>query len=172
MYGIELPMRKAYLIIGFLLMSTLSSCLYANGGAVVEFAERLKNIITYGEIDQFSRMSCGASRCVDKEYINYIFGTDDQEGFVKSFLGRPSIKIKIFGPYWYSDRSKGNDYALVYYDPAIVKFNSDGHLSDEDRRDLWWVGYIETVVSFHDGNWGFTHTPFYYGAHIPWAEDY
>ena len=60
----------------------------------------------------------------------------------------------------------------MYYDPKLVKFNDKGYLSESDRQQLWWKGYIETVVHYENGVWGLKDTPFYHGAHLPWAEDY
>ena len=82
------------------------------------------------------------------------------------------IGIKVFGPFTYSEKSNSSNYIFMYYDQALVQFDDSGYLTSKDRQELWWNSYIETVMTFSDGQWKFHRTPFYHGAHSPWSEDY
>jgi len=156
----------------FLAIILLLGCVKAQNESIEQYAGRLQNIIISGDTGSFAALSCFPSECVDKSDIDYVFGKSNSDGSIKSFLSQFDIKIKVFGPYQYSDRPGHNEYLLMYYDPSLVKFNSDGYLSSYDREKLWWKGYVETVVTQKDDKWVFYRTPFYYGAHLPWAEDY
>lgn len=160
-------MRRLLLITIFLV-----SCVQAQSESVADFAIRVQSLIASGEAHAFKSLPCFPSGCVDREAINFIFGDDSSDGYIRKFLRQSDIQIKIFGPYQYSSDSNHSAYAIMYYDPDLVKFNSQGYLSSSDREELWWDGYIETVVTFKDNKWGFYRTPFYYGAHLPWAKDY
>lgn len=156
------------------LLIFLSGCTSANNQTVDEFAKTLKEIISYQKLEKFMEIPCFPSGCEAEANLQYIFGDGKKKSFVLEFMQRRNIKIKIFGPYQYSEDSNYRNYSLMFYDPNIVQFNDNGFLSEADRQDLWWKGYIETVVSVssENGEWGFHRTPFYYGAHIPWSEDY
>ena len=167
MWGLELPMK-----ILFLAVILLVGCAQAQDESIEQYANRLQNIIASGDTNSFVALPCFPSKCIDQDDISYIFGEDSGDGFVKKILSQPGVKIKVFGPYKYSGRPDHNEYVLMYYDPNLVEFNSDGYLSPDDREKLWWKGYVETIVTLKGDNWAFYRTPFYYGAHLPWAEDY
>lgn len=156
----------------FLSAILLVSCVQAQNESIELYAERLRDIIVGGDKQGLIDLPCFPSKCVSQYDIEYIFGKGDNDAFVKNFLSQPERKIKIFGPYQYSDRPYSNEYLLMYYDPNLVRFNSEGHLSQDDREKLWWKGYVETVITLKDGEWAFYRAPFYNGTHLPWAEDY
>ena len=169
MWIIELPtMNKLLLLLTFL----LASCALAQEESSREFAERLRDIIVSRDTAAFSELPCFPSHCVDQDDVDYVFGTDGEESYLVHLLQRTDIKVKVFGPFEYSESSSNSEYVVMYYDPLVVVFDRDGLLSEKDRKELWWNGYVETVVTLDDGEWAFYRTPFYYGAHLPWAEDY
>lgn len=172
MHNCELSMKKTYLLSSFLLWSIIHCFAYADAESAQQFAERLQGIIVNGEVEKFRKLSCVPTDCVDEADVRYVFGGGDQGGFVKRFLGRSGVDIRVFGPFEYSETLSGDEYILMYYDPAVVDFDAEGYLSQEDREHLWWKGYVETVVSYKDEKWNFVYTPFYHGAHLPWADDY
>ncbi|WP_193162662.1 hypothetical protein [Microbulbifer hainanensis] len=137
-----------------------------------EFGGHLKNIIVNNNYENFSALPCFPSSCIDSDDINYVFGADNKISFIRSFLRRPGVQIKVFGPFSYNDSNNGSTFIVMYYDPVQVKFNDEGYLSEADREKLWWKGYIETVIHYQDGVWGLQETPFYHGANLPWMEDY
>lgn len=164
-------MKIAYFFMCIFLLS--SGCSYGGDSlSVHDFAVDLRGVITSGQVDKFNQLGCVPTKCIDNDDINYVFGTGGKIGFIKSFLSRPEVEIKTYGPFQYSDDSSSSDYIVMYYDPLLVRFDKNGNLSEEQRREMWWKAYVETVVSLKDGVWYFNRTPFYHGAHLPWAEDY
>ena len=155
-----------------LVIFLLSSCAQAEIEQAREFGKYLRCLILNNDRDTFFKLPCFPSDCVDRDDIDYIFGVDEEFGFIHSFLKRSGVKMKVFGPFSYNDSSGGNDFILMYFDPELVKFNDEGNLSESDRQELWWKGYIETVVHCQEDICGFQKTPFYHGAHLPWVEDY
>ncbi|MEX1222717.1 MAG: hypothetical protein WEA82_11490 [Idiomarina sp.] len=138
-----------------------------------DFGRKLESIIENNDRKKFLELPCFPSNCIEEDDIDYVFGTNNQPSFIKSFLENPEIEMKVFGPFVYDDNStKGSNYIVMYYHPKKVKFNDSGHLSETNRERLWWEGYIETVIHCQNELCGFQQTPFYHGAHLPWAEDY
>lgn len=158
--------------VGLVLMQLLSACAYTDSEVVEEFAERLKKIIVDGKIDEFKQLPCSPSNCVHEENIVDVFGSKSEESVIRRLLQNPGTKFRIVEHYGHSSGSQAKEYSIFYYDPDIVKFDDKGLLSQEDRESLWRVGYIETVVTFEEGRWSFKYTPFYYGSHLPWVDDY
>lgn len=155
----------------FLLVYT-SACSSSGGKEIDNFAEKVIDIVVSKKVDLFDNLPCFPEDCVGEDELEFIFGTKKKPGFVSMFLSRPNIKFKAYGPITYQTDPVEEAYVIIFYDPLLVKFTSKGVLNEEDRKDFWWKGYVETVVSFQNGNWGFYRTPFYYGAHIPWVDDY
>lgn len=150
----------------------LTSCAQAELKQARKFGEDLKNIVVQNDKEAFLSLPCFPINCVDSDDVDYVFGSSNAESFIKSFLSESSVNLKVFGPYAHDGSSKGASFILMYYKPDLVTFNSAGHLSEVDRKNLWWKGYVETVVHVKDGVWGFKETPFYNGAHLPWTIDY
>ena len=169
MWTIELPAMKKLLLPLTLL---LAGCTPGQEQSPWEFAERLRAIIASNDTAAFSELPCLPTDCIDQDAIDYVFGTDSDESYLARFLQRNDIEVKVFGPIEYADASRNSEFVVMYYDPEIVLFDSGGHMSEKDRKDLWWNGYVETIVVVKNGEWAFYRTPFYYGAHLPWAEDY
>lgn len=169
MWIVELPaMRKLLLALSLFLVS----CALAQEESPRQFAEQLREIIVSNDTAAFRVLPCLPSPCIDQDGVDYIFGVDGEESGLVHLLRRTDIKVKVFGPLKYDASLSESQYVVVYYDPDIVKFDRHGHMSEKDRENLWWNGYVETVVVPHSGEWAFYRTPFYYGAHLPWAEDY
>ena len=137
-----------------------------------EFARELRKIIVNRQVNVLEELPCFPSNCIDDDDIRYIFGSAQKKSFILQFLQREDIGIKVFGPFTYSEKSNGSNYIFMYYDQALVQFDDSGYLTSKDRQELWWNSYIETVMTFSDGQWKFHRTPFYHGAHSPWSEDY
>ncbi len=148
-----------------------SSCARAEETAA-QFAERVRGIVVSGDASVFRTLPCYPAPCIDDDVVEFVIGTKKQRSFVGNFLANKSVAIKIFGPYTYADEVGAKSYAVMFYDPKLVKFNEDGNLSKEDRERLWWNGYVETVVLPVDSGWGFHNSPFYYGTEPPWMGDY
>lgn len=139
---------------------------------VVEFANRLREIIASGNSKAFRQIACYPSSCIDEEDVRFVFGTVEDKSYIRRLLSDPRTEVKIFGPYTYSDDLKDRSFAIMFYNPGVVRFDAKGELSEEQRTDLWWNGYVETVVSPVGSGWGFHRTPFYHGADPPWSDDF
>ena len=159
---------KSFILLFFL----ISFCCQADIKQALEFGSQIKNIVEKNEREAFFRLPCFPADCIDSDDINYVFGEDGNASFIKSFLDKPDVQIKVFGPFASDDLRKGSSFILMYYNPELVTFNVNGLLSERNRENLWWKGYIETVVHCQNGIFGFKETPFYHGAHLPWADDY
>ena len=169
MWRAELSVMRALATAVALLV--LPSCAAAQQG-VADFAERVRKIVVLGDVSAFSELPCYPAPCIDQEDTDFVIGPAESKSFIREFLENPRVKIKIFGPYTYDDETGEKSYLVMFYDPDLVKFNSEGQLSQEERERLWWKGYIETVVSPVNSGWGFHRTPFYYGTEAPWTEDF
>lgn len=141
--------------------------------SVNEFSCLLKQDIAKGKPKYVQRYDCSPISCLGMDEYEFIFGNGTENSYVSLLMKKPSTKIKTFGPY----KDEGGDdtietYSIVFYDPEIVAFDKNGLLSELDRERFWWKGYVETIVQKNKNGWSFHRTPFYYGAHLPWAEDY
>jgi hypothetical protein len=153
------------------LLILMSNCTSAEQ-RVSDFAVRLRDNVISGDIDQFRRIPCYPAPCIDDDDVTHVFGDPAVESYVRTLLRKPSTRIRIFGPYTYSDELRDRSYAIMFYDPDVVEFDHEGNLSARQREEFWWNGYVETVVSPVGGEWGFHRTPFYHGADPPWVEDF
>lgn len=165
MFSFKLPTLNVFFSILFMIMVTP---VYACEASAKVFAQRVMKIITTGDVDHFMRLNCFPNDCIQSEETEYIFGSSENAGFIVSFLKRDSIKTKVYGPINYNFSGDAREYVVVYFDSELVKFSSGGFLSEQDREELWWKGYVETVITVVDGEWGFSRTPFYYGTEPPW----
>lgn len=151
----------------------VSGCGHAkNALTAEEFALELKQIIASGSVKAFKDIPCFPTDCIDNGSVKYVFGAVGETSFIEKLINMKDLKIKVYGPYTYSDDAANQSYSLVYYDPNQVSLNQKGYMDAEVRKNMWWKGYVETVVIMKDGKWAFHYTPFYHGAHLPWAEDY
>lgn len=138
----------------------------------MEFAEKVRRLIVSGNVKNFQSLPCVPTDCIGEDDIEYVFGTSDDESFIRKFLKNPNVKARVFGPYIQEDGFGKSSFSIVYYDPSLVDFNKDGYMDPDDRRDQWNKGYVETRITCMEGGCAFHRTPFYYGAHIPWMDDY
>ncbi len=150
----------------------LTGCAPAEEETASQFTQRLKEVIVAGDTAAFSQLPCFPSDCIGQDELNYVFGSNGEESYLAELLKKPQTKVRVFGPYEYTNTAEGNEYVIIYYDPSLVVFDEAGHLARSERENLWWAGYVETAAIFHKGEWAFNRTPFYYGAHLPWAVDY
>jgi hypothetical protein len=140
--------------------------------AIGDFALRLRGMIVSGDEAAFRKLGCYPASCVDDDDVAFVFGKKESQATIRRLLSNPAVEVKVFGPFTYSDELKDSSYVVMYYDPEIVKFDPYGRLSQEQRENLWWKGYVETVVSPVGSGWGFHRTPFHNGADPPWLGDY
>lgn len=136
------------------------------------YAERVREIIVSGNVSKFQSLPCVPADCIGIDDVEYVFGAEGDESFIRRFLKRPSVEVRVFGPFTREDAFGSSTFSIVYYDPFLVDFNESGHMNPVDRKNQWNKGYVETLVTCKDGECAFHRTPFYYGAHIPWMEDY
>lgn len=153
-------------------LSFFAGFVYSEDKAIDLFGEDLLNIIRLNQIEKFSKIGCFPQNCVDKGIIEYVFGAGDDAGTIQKILNSPDIKIKIFGPFTYTDEKINQSYIIVFYKPAQVAFDEVDRLSIEDRKALWEKGYVETVVINVNGEWVFHGAPFYFYGQLPWTDDY
>ena len=146
--------------------------------AARDFAVFLRRVIVEERTEDFRALPCVPNDCNGKAQTEYVFGQDGRPSVIRALLTQPGIRVKVYGPL--SEPSEVSDveeadqetFVILYYDPAQVVFDQYGHLTVEEREALWWKGYVETRVARQDGVWGFYETPFYYGSHIPFVDEY
>lgn len=138
----------------------------------MEFAEEVRRIVVSGSVKNFLSLPCVPADCIGADDIEYVFGTSEDESFIRKFLKKPEVKVRVFGPYVQEDSFEKSGFSIVYYDPSLVEFGRDGFMDPDDRRDQWNNGYVETRITCMEGRCAFHRTPFYHGAHIPWMDDY
>lgn len=140
--------------------------------SVNEFATKLREIIASGDVAQFRALTCYPAYCIDDDDVKFVIGTDTSEAWIRKFLRNPAVRIRVFGPYTYSDELENGSYVVMFYDPEMVFFETDGNLMASQREELWWKGYVETVITRVGSGWGFHRTPFYNGTEPPWMKDF
>jgi len=168
MRNIELSSVRAVLIS---ICFFLSSCGQGQSDLGLRFAEQIKEVIADGDVEGFRELPCFPMECVGQEEVAYVFGENETDSYIRALLRNPKVEIKIFGPFQYSGDPEG-EYSVVYFDPEVVEFGNEGFMSSVAREELWWAGYVETVIKNENGVWGFYRAPFYYGANLPWVSDY
>ncbi len=134
----------------------------------------LQGIIAAGAVDEFKKIRRFLWGEMDEHETNYVFGLKGEKGSVE-FLGEDATAIRVYGPYSMGVPeydSHAAVYTVVYYDPDKISFNEHGHVDPVLMEKLWGDGYLETQITYSDNQWMFHRTPFFYGAHAPWAEDY
>lgn len=139
-----------------------------------DFALRLQGIIAAGAVDEFKKIRRFPWGEMDEYEANYVFGLEGEKGFVE-FLGKDAAGVRVYGPYSMGVPEYDGYaavYTVVYYDPDKISFNEHGHIDPVLMEKLWGDGYLETQITYSDNQWMFHRTPFFYGAHAPWAEDY
>lgn len=127
---------------------------------VERFADRLRNIIVEGRADDLRALPCRPSDCVTDRVVEQVIGGSAQEGFVRRFLKRPEIVLRVYDPFSLEQLMDGDDHLLFFYDPHTMRFAERGYPSARDQRALWRKSYIETRVSFRDGAWTVIGAPF------------
>jgi len=170
MRRLKLPVKEVAIAV---LLCLFSLPLHASGqDSAREFALRLRSIIVSGDRTEFRNIGCYPADCIDDDDVTFVFGAGECESYIRKFLSNPAVETRVFGPFTYSNELKDSSYVIMYFDPETVKFDPRGTLSPQQRENLWWTGYIETVISPVGSSWGFHRTPFYHGADPPWLEDY
>ncbi len=125
-----------------------------------DFAARLRTMIVEKRVDAFQALPCQPAGCIDEQVVEQVFGSDGREGFVRRFLMRPDITVRVYEPFSLEQLMDGSDYLFLYFDPIVARFGERGYLSERDRRTLWRKSYIETRISLDRGEWRFHGSPF------------
>ncbi len=124
------------------------------------FADRLRDIIMEGRAEDLRALPCRPVNCVNERVVKQVIGGAGQEGFVRRFLKRPEISLRVYEPFSLEQLMDGDDYLLFFYDPHAMRFAARAYPSVQDQRALWRKSYIETRVSFRDGKWTLVGAPF------------
>ncbi|WP_282611194.1 hypothetical protein [Pelagibius sp. Alg239-R121] len=82
-----------------------------------DFAAELLGIVTEGRIGEFRALPCVPSDCIHEETVQRIFGQTGETESVKTFLTRPGIKAKTYGPFQFDERGSEGNFIVVYYAP-------------------------------------------------------
>ena len=165
MLSIELPMKNIIFFIAFF----VSACNASEKVKVESFSNDIKQLIAFEKREEFRMLPVFPNMEVSNDALSLIFEVGN--GYVDFFAGR-NISIKIYGPYMRSDAEGYSSYSIVYYHPKKIKTDTKGHFKSTEIQKYWGTGYLETIVTIVDGRVMFHRTPFYYGSHAPWAEDY
>jgi hypothetical protein len=155
----------------FLTLFFIISCDASEYGKVESFSENIKQLIVSKDRNKFGLIHVFPKEHISNDSLSYIFGEAVSPG-VGEFLKQDQILVKIYGPYSRDDADGHKSYSIVYYDPHTIKHDNKGHFSSSEMKSFWGSAYLETVVTIVDNKVLFHRTPFYYGTHAPWAEDY
>ena len=102
--------------------------------------------------------------------VPYFFGEGDGVGIV-GFLQSKGVETKIYGPYG-CEGGNTTCYEIVYYLSGLINPDTKGFFKIGDEEKYWGKGMLSTQVIVKEGQVMFYRTPFYYGAHAPWAGEY
>lgn len=136
------------------------------------FAAVLRNMIVEERRADFRVLPCFPQDCISDAQTEYVFGQGSDVSVIRTLLTKPGIRTKVYGPLSEPESAEAETYVILYYDPVQVTFDQYDRLTVNEREALWWKGYVETRVARKDEAWGFFETPFYYGAHLPFVDDY
>jgi len=154
----------------FLIIFMVSACAASEKEKVEFFADNIRHLVAsekqmaFKELPVFPRMN------ISDDAVAYVFGSEEKGGFVKFF--NKNISIKIYGPYVRSDANHYRSYSIVFYNSEKINPNESGSFNSMEIQKYWGIDFLETIVTVVDGNVMFHRTPFYFGSHAPWAEDY
>lgn len=134
---------------------------------IENFSIDLKEIIKNVDVCKFWDLQTYPDSEMDINILNYIFGNENSDGFVKLF-NKKNLMVSIFGPHLDPENDQSY-FHIVYYNPVYVKKNKEGHLEFSGNRELLWgVNYIQTRIIVKDGTVKFYYPPFFYGTEYPW----
>jgi len=167
MFRIELPVK----IILFLAVFLVTACNASERVGVENFAENIRVLVSSGDRAGFGKLPVYPGEIISQDAISYIFGEIDNPGFV-AFSEAKKLSTEIYGPYARKDADGHPVYSVVYYDPKAIIKNEKGYFDSDQIRKHWGTAFVETVVVVVGDRVMFHRTPFYYGSHAPWAEDY
>lgn len=137
------------------------------------FAGSIQEAIANGDPRDLHLLPCHPTPCISNEIEDYLLGDPANISPIRVLLSDSSVRVKIYHSVLDDTKSGNQDVGtIIYYRPSKVEFNKDGELSENEREKNWGVNYIETQVQRTDGVWGFRRTPFFYGAHLPFLDDY
>jgi hypothetical protein len=167
MFCAELPMRMLIFLAAFF----IAGCNASESDEVNRFAESTLALIRSGDKTEFAKLPVFPGYKISDDAISMIFGEEGKKG-VGNFLAKIKPAIKIFGPQAMGDSNGYDVYFIVYYDPNEIESNKEGYFDSFEIKKFWGTAYLETIITVVDNKAMFHRTPFYYGAHAPWAEDY
>ena len=158
-------------ILTFLNLLFFSVFAYAENIEVMKFATTIKESVSNKNIADLKALKCypESNNCVSERALEYIY---NDNGAIHKLLSNKNIKIKIYGPYTYEAKHPNSSYAILFYNPNIVKLSENGQLSEKTEKEQWNKNLTETVVTVINGEVHLNRTIFYFGAHAPWADDY
>nr|VFK24168.1 MAG: hypothetical protein BECKMB1821G_GA0114241_100742 [Candidatus Kentron sp. MB]VFK30540.1 MAG: hypothetical protein BECKMB1821I_GA0114274_101624 [Candidatus Kentron sp. MB]VFK75291.1 MAG: hypothetical protein BECKMB1821H_GA0114242_101923 [Candidatus Kentron sp. MB] len=157
----------------FLLSAVFSAgaCHASEREKVENFADEARALISSGNRAAFGKLPVYPRKVVSEEALSYLFGNADNNR-PAIFFGGKSILTGIYGPYARKDANEHSVYSIIYYDSSVMVRNEKGTFGSDQIREHWGTAFLETAVVVVDGIVMFHRTPFYYGSHAPWAEDY
>ena len=159
-------------IIIFSLIFLITGCNATELEKVENFSTELMQIFVSQDRKTFKELPVYPNYSISEDAIIYIFGNDRTPQGISRFINSESTSIKIYGPYSRNDADGGSSYSVVYYDAQKLRPNEEGYFDSDEIRQAWGASYLETSLTIIDGAVMFLRTPFYYGTHAPWAEDY
>lgn len=161
-------MRKIIFLIIFL----VSACDASEKEKIEFFADNIRHLVASEKRMAFKELPVFPGMKISGDAVVYVFGSGEEGdlGFVK-FLSK-DVLIKIYGPYVRNDADHQHSYSIVFYDPERISPNEIGNFNSIEIQKYWGMAFLETVVTVVDGKVMFHRTPFYFGSHAPWAEDY
>ena len=149
----------------------MGACNVSDQEKVKTFSEDIRWLIASGDRNIFAELPVFPQYSISDDALSYVFGEGNEPG-VGTFISKDKILIKIYGPYFENDNETHSSYSIAYYNPEKLKPDEKGFFSLSEIEKFWGVAFLGTVVTIVDGTVMFHRTPFYYGAHAPWAGDY
>ncbi len=160
-------------VITSIFISSMSLAEENHSEQITKFSEEIINVFSEKNSEGLNKLECLPKENDDfcEDALVHLYGKKQPSSLVK-LLRKPSVKVKVFGPYTYEEKFHGKSYLIIFYDSEAIDSDKLEMLSSQQIKKRWMKSYAETVVLFLNGKIGFHRTPFYYGAHAPWADDY
>ena len=159
------------IIIFCLILFSVTGCNASEVDKIEGFSNTVLQIMRDQDEVSFKKLSVYPNHEISNDSVSYFFGDGNKKG-TAVFLKKPNVLYKYYGPYKRNDAGGNNSYSIVYYDAQQIKPNGKGFFNPVEIKKAWGTSYFETVVTVVNGLVMFHRTPFHYGSHAPWEDDY
>lgn len=163
-------MRKIFVV--FAVSLSLFACARPSFSPAQQYADDIRHLIVTNDREGLSRLEYSSGARMDEYQLDCVLDNAAGVKPIRTFLKRPGIETKLYGPFPLADDDRGNVYHVLYYDPKVVRLDVlllRYRAYSEALVDLWGTGYVTTMIIEADERVHLYGNPFWAETHIPGA---